>query len=128
MAPLTLTILGAGPAAPNPGGACSGYLLRQAESAVLMDCGSGIAGRIAQHVPVSALQGVAISHLHPDHYFDLVPLYYMRRFGDPPTPDLPARLPVAPVAKTPPEPERSKPPPRQTVRQRPQSRPRCPVC
>jgi ribonuclease BN (tRNA processing enzyme) len=93
MAPLTLTILGAGPAAPNPGGACSGYLLRQAESAVLMDCGSGIAGRIAQHVPVSALQGVAISHLHPDHYFDLVPLYYLLKFGNPPTPGA-RRLPV----------------------------------
>jgi ribonuclease BN (tRNA processing enzyme) len=94
MAPLTLTILGAGPAAPNPGGACSGYLLRQAESAVLMDCGSGIAGRIALHMPVNRLQGVAISHLHPDHYFDLVPLYYMLKFGEPRPPDVPPRLPV----------------------------------
>src|SRR3982074_2261454 len=94
MPPLTLTILGAGPAAPNPGGVCSGYLVRQGESAVLMDCGSGIAGRVAQHVAVNRLRGVAISHLHPDHYFDLVPLYYMLKFGNPPTSDLPARLPV----------------------------------
>jgi ribonuclease BN (tRNA processing enzyme) len=77
MAPLTLTILGAGPAAPNPGGACSGYLLRQGESAVLIDCGSGIAGRIAQHVPAKRLRGVAIWHLLRAHYFDLVPLYYV---------------------------------------------------
>ena len=75
MAPLTLTILGASPAAPNPGGACSGYLLRQGETAVLMDCGAGTAGRIALHVAPNRLQGVAISHLHPDHYFDLVQLY-----------------------------------------------------
>jgi ribonuclease BN (tRNA processing enzyme) len=94
MPPLTVTILGAGPAAPNPGGVCSGYLLRQAESAVLIDCGSGIAGRIAAHVPVNRLQGVAISHLHPDHYFDLVPLYYLLKFGEPRSPDLPPRLPV----------------------------------
>src|SRR5438445_400118 len=72
MAPLTLTILGASPAAPNPGGACSGYLLREGETAVLMDCGAGTAGRIAQHVAPNHLQGVAISHLHPDHYFDLI--------------------------------------------------------
>jgi ribonuclease BN (tRNA processing enzyme) len=95
MAPLTLTILGAGPAAPNPGGACSGYLLRQGENAVLIDCGSGIAGRIAQHVPARQLQGVAISHLHPDHYFDLVPLYYVLKFGGPPRPaDVERRLAV----------------------------------
>jgi ribonuclease BN (tRNA processing enzyme) len=94
MAPLTLTILGAGPAAPNPGGACSGYLLRQGDSAVLIDCGSGIAGRIAQHVPTERLQGVAISHLHPDHYFDLVPLYYMLKFGQPRPDDVEPRLAV----------------------------------
>jgi ribonuclease BN (tRNA processing enzyme) len=83
MAPLTLTILGAGPAAPNVGGACSGYLLQEADTAVLMDCGSGIAGRVAERVPPHRLHGVAISHFHPDHYFDLVPLYYMIKFGEP---------------------------------------------
>jgi ribonuclease BN (tRNA processing enzyme) len=94
MPPLTLTILGSGPAAPNPGGACSGYLVRHGERAVLMDCGSGIAGRLAQHVPANRLQGVAISHLHPDHYFDLVPLYYLLKFGDPRPADLEPRLAV----------------------------------
>jgi len=94
MAPLTLTILGAGPAAPNPGGVCSGYLLRQGETAVLMDCGSGIAGRVAQHVPANRLNGVAISHLHPDHYFDLVPLYYVLKFGERRPADVEPRLTV----------------------------------
>ena len=81
MAAFTLTILGAGPAAPNPGGANSGYLLREGGTAVVMDCGPGNAGRIPLHVPVHQIDGVAISHLHPDHYFDLVALYYMLRFG-----------------------------------------------
>jgi ribonuclease BN (tRNA processing enzyme) len=94
MAPLTLTILGAGPAAPNPGGANSGYLVRQDDTAVVMDCGPGTAGRIALHVPVNRLSGAAISHLHPDHYFDLVALYYMLRYGEPRPATLPARLPV----------------------------------
>jgi len=94
MAPLTLTILGAGPAAPNPGGASSGYLLRADGAAVLVDCGSGVAGRIAQHVAPQELRGVAISHLHPDHYFDLVPLYYILKFGDPRPPHVEPRLPV----------------------------------
>ena len=94
MAPLTLTILGAGPAGPNAGGANSGYLLRQADDAVVMDCGSGTAGRIPLHVPVNRLTGAAISHLHPDHYFDLVALYYMLKYGEPRPADVPRLLPV----------------------------------
>jgi ribonuclease BN (tRNA processing enzyme) len=94
MADLTLTILGAGPAAPNVGGACSGYLLRENGAGVLVDCGSGIAGRLAEYVPPRELRGVAISHMHPDHYFDLVPLYYMLKFGDPRPAELGPRLPV----------------------------------
>lgn len=94
MAALTLTILGAGPAGPNPGGANSGYLLRQGDHAVLIDCGAGIAGRLAEHLAPSRLSGVAISHLHPDHYFDLVALYYQLKYGEPRPADLPPRLPV----------------------------------
>jgi ribonuclease BN (tRNA processing enzyme) len=90
MAPLTLTILGAGPAAPNPGGANSGYLVRQADRAVLLDCGPGTAGQIALHVDPGLLGGAAISHFHPDHYFDLVALYYLRKFS----PRRSGRLPV----------------------------------
>jgi len=94
MAPLTLTILGAGPAGPNPGGVNSGYLLRQGDDAVVMDCGAGTAGRIPLHVPVSRLTAVAISHLHPDHYFDLVALYYMLKYGEPRRSDVSTLLPV----------------------------------
>lgn len=85
-----MTILGAGPAAPNPGGANSGYLVRHGTTAVVMDCGPGTAGQIALHVPPRRLDAVAISHFHPDHYFDLVAVYYLIKFGEP----RPDRLPV----------------------------------
>jgi ribonuclease BN (tRNA processing enzyme) len=68
--------------------------VRHAATAVLVDCGPGTAGRLALHVRPQALTGVAISHLHPDHYFDLVQLYYMLRFGDPRPSTVPPRLPV----------------------------------
>ncbi len=87
---LTLTILGSGPAAPNPGGGNSGYLLRDGDSSVVMDCGPGTAGQIALHLSAADLSGVAISHLHPDHYFDLVALYYILKYNTP----RPERLPV----------------------------------
>src|SRR3982074_2070882 len=94
MAPLTLTILGASPAAPNPGGACSGYLLREGETAVLMDCRAGTAGGMCLPGAANRLRGVAISHLHPDHYFDLIQLYYILKFGEPRPADLSPRLPL----------------------------------
>ena len=94
MPPLTLTILGSGPAAPNPGGACSGYLVRHGDTSVVIDCGAGTAARIAAHLPPNSLRAVAISHLHPDHYFDLVQLYYILKFGDPRPDGLSPRLPV----------------------------------
>jgi len=94
MAPFTLTILGSGTAAPNPGGANSGYLLREGETAVVVDCGAGTAGRLAAQMPVNRLDGVAISHLHPDHYFDLVALNYQLKFGDPRPRNLPSKVPL----------------------------------
>ncbi len=93
MAPLTLTILGAGPAAPNPGGVNSGYLVRQGDTAVGMDCGPGTAGQIALHVPPAQLEGMAISHFHPDHYFDLIALYYLLKFGERRATRLPVWIP-----------------------------------
>jgi len=43
-----------------------GYLLREGDKAVLMDCGP--AHPAASIAPaVNRLGGVAISHLHPDH-------------------------------------------------------------
>jgi ribonuclease BN (tRNA processing enzyme) len=87
---LSLTILGAGPAGPNPGGANSGYLVREDDHAVVVDCGSGTAGRIAQHVAPHRLGGVVVSHLHPDHYIDVIALYYILKFGPP----LAARVPL----------------------------------
>jgi ribonuclease BN (tRNA processing enzyme) len=94
MAPLTLTILGASPAAPNPGGANAAYLVRGADTAVVVDCGPGSAGRIALHVPVNTLDGVVISHFHPDHYFDLVALYYLLKFGAARPAGYPPRVPL----------------------------------
>jgi ribonuclease BN (tRNA processing enzyme) len=59
-----------------------------------MDCGPGTAGRIALHVPVKQLDAVVISHLHPDHYFDLVALYYLQKYGEPRIDGRAPRLPV----------------------------------
>ena len=50
MAPLTVTILGAGPAAPNAGGACSGYLVQDDGRSVRPNVGAGELERARDHV------------------------------------------------------------------------------
>ena len=81
MEPTKLTILGSSPAWTNPGGAGSGYLLRHGTTAVQMEAGSGTFGRLRAVLPVDQLSGVIISHVHGDHFLDLVPLCYGLRYG-----------------------------------------------
>jgi len=73
---MKLSILGAGPAVPNPGGACSGYLLQRDSSTLLIDCGHGVTSILQTVVGLSDISAIIISHMHPDHFFDLIPLKY----------------------------------------------------
>ncbi|MFN0074688.1 MAG: MBL fold metallo-hydrolase [Chloroflexota bacterium] len=77
-----LTVLGASPAWTNPGGAGSGYLLRLGETAIQLEAGSGTLGRLRKMLPVEQLTAIIISHVHADHFLDLVPMCYGLRYGD----------------------------------------------
>lgn len=90
----TLTVLGGGPAMPNAGGACAGYLLRFGETSVVVDLGSGVAGRLRAQQRLQDLDAIVISHLHADHHFDLVPVYYGLKFGEPRSPEKGTRTPL----------------------------------
>ncbi len=70
---LKLTIIGAGPACPNAGGACSGYLVESAGTRLLLDCGPGVIGKLQLHMPYREVSAVVISHTHADHFLDLIP-------------------------------------------------------
>lgn len=88
---MRLTVLGASPWVQNPGGACSGYLVEAAGTKLLLDCGSGVVGRLQRHCKLSDVDAVIVSHLHADHCFDLVPYYYGLRYGpDGPSENRPA--------------------------------------
>jgi len=88
---MKLTIVGAGPAyTDRPGAVGSSYLVEAGETALLLDLGHGAFANLAGAREPSTLSGIAISHLHPDHFVDLVPLrHYLRYEFDPPR-----RLPV----------------------------------
>lgn len=79
--PLRLSVLGAGPAytdRPGASGAC--YLVACGDTRILLDLGQGSFPRIFQHLRAEDLDAVVVSHLHPDHYIDLVPLRHYLRY------------------------------------------------
>jgi ribonuclease BN (tRNA processing enzyme) len=83
---MELIVLGAGPAytdRPGSTGAC--YLVREGPAAILLDLGQGSFTRVFAEIEPSRLAAVLISHLHPDHFIDLVPFrHYLRYEFDPP--------------------------------------------
>jgi ribonuclease BN (tRNA processing enzyme) len=78
---LELVVIGAGPAySDQPGSVGSSYLVREGAEAVVMDLGHGTFSRLAHTIEPSGLRGVFVSHLHPDHFIDLIPLrHYLCR-------------------------------------------------
>ncbi len=72
---LQLDVLGAGPAYTDRAGANgAAYLVRHGPTALLLDLGQGSFPRLAGALEPSLLDAVVISHLHPDHFIDLVAL------------------------------------------------------
>jgi ribonuclease BN (tRNA processing enzyme) len=73
-----LTVIGCSPAWPNPGGACSGYLV---DDRLLLDCGPGVLAKLREREPWPTVEAIAITHLHLDHWGDLVPWVWGNLFG-----------------------------------------------
>ena len=73
---MRLTVLGKSPAWQDAGGACSGYLLEEDGTSVLIDCGNGVFGKLRERIDYVDVDAVVLSHLHADHFLDLVPFSY----------------------------------------------------
>jgi ribonuclease BN (tRNA processing enzyme) len=73
---MRLTVLGKSPSWQDAGGACSGYLVQEGETAILIDCGNGVFGKLRERVDYVEVDAVLLSHLHADHFLDLVPFAY----------------------------------------------------
>lgn len=77
-----LTTVGTGTAAPSPTRVQSGHVVEAATVRLLLDCGSGIAHRLAAlEMDWQSLTHVAISHFHADHTLDLPTLLFAWRYG-----------------------------------------------
>jgi ribonuclease BN (tRNA processing enzyme) len=80
-AALRVRAIGSSPSVQRPGRACSSYLLRTRESAVLLDIGSGALGNLQLAMDYPELDAVVISHMHADHFLDIIPLRYGLTYG-----------------------------------------------
>jgi ribonuclease BN (tRNA processing enzyme) len=73
---MRLTVLGKSPSWQDAGGACSGYLVEEGDTRMLVDCGNGVFGKLRQRIDYVDVDAIVISHLHADHFLDLVPYAY----------------------------------------------------
>lgn len=80
-----LVVLGSCGAWPEPGRACSGFVLEHEGFRLVMDLGYGTPSPLlamVDSVHGARIDAVVITHKHPDHMLDLHGLFRARWFGD----------------------------------------------
>jgi ribonuclease BN (tRNA processing enzyme) len=73
---LRITVLGKSPSWQDADGACSGYLIEEDGVGLVLDCGNGVFSKLRRFRDYVDVDAVVISHLHADHFLDLVPFSY----------------------------------------------------
>jgi ribonuclease BN (tRNA processing enzyme) len=71
-----ITVLGKSPSWQDAAGACSGYLVQEDNFTLVLDCGNGVFSKLRRICDYVDVDAVLISHLHADHFLDLVPFSY----------------------------------------------------
>jgi ribonuclease BN (tRNA processing enzyme) len=77
---MKLTVVGSSGSFPGPDASSSCYLLQADGFCLVVDIGNGSTGQLQRYVRVDEIDAVLISHLHPDHCIDLLPLYVARTY------------------------------------------------
>jgi ribonuclease BN (tRNA processing enzyme) len=91
-----LVVLGSCGAWPEPGRACSGFVLEHGGTRVVLDLGYGTLPRLLALLGSSAADGidaVIVTHAHPDHMVDVHGLFRARWFGRRGAPAIPLFAP-----------------------------------
>ncbi|MCX8130530.1 MAG: MBL fold metallo-hydrolase [Clostridia bacterium] len=73
---MKLTILGNNGPFPAAGGACSGYLVQEGSTNLLIDCGNGVLSNLQKIINIEDLDAIILTHLHSDHISDMMVLKY----------------------------------------------------
>ncbi|MDQ3678706.1 MAG: MBL fold metallo-hydrolase [Actinomycetota bacterium] len=78
---MRVTVLGKSPSWQDADGACSGYLVQDERTCALVDCGSGVFAKLRGVCNYAAVDVVVVSHMHADHFIDLVPYACALTYG-----------------------------------------------
>ena len=68
---MRMTVYGNNATCPEADGACSCFLIEAEGRRILLDMGNGSLAKLQKDVDLAALDLIAISHLHFDHFGDL---------------------------------------------------------
>jgi ribonuclease BN (tRNA processing enzyme) len=68
---LTITVLGSSGTWASADSACSGYLVSDGVTRVWIDCGPGTLSALQWHTSLDELDGLVVTHQHPDHCMEL---------------------------------------------------------
>jgi ribonuclease BN (tRNA processing enzyme) len=81
---MRLTVIGCSGSYPGPDSAASCYLVEAPHDGriwrILLDLGSGALGTLQRYLDPLDVDAVFISHLHPDHFFDISGYYVLRKY------------------------------------------------
>ena len=77
---MKLTVLGCCGSYAAPDGACSGYLVQGGGVNLWLDAGPGTLANLQRHIEIDDLDGVLLTHAHPDHWVDFLPFHNVVRY------------------------------------------------
>jgi len=78
---MRVAVCGSSCSIPRPGRACSAYLIEVDGASFVVDLGSGAFSNVVKHRAAEELEGVLITHMHADHFLDVIPLRYALKYG-----------------------------------------------
>lgn len=78
---MRVRVVGSSSSVPRPGRACTCHLIRTPATSVLFDMGTGAFAKLRATLDYNTIDGVIVSHMHADHFLDLIPLRYALKYG-----------------------------------------------
>lgn len=90
----SVTVLGSSGMFATTQRACAGYLVETDGLRLWLDAGAGAWRNLLEQVPYASIDGVILTHCHPDHTTDVFQALHARQYGGPePLPPIPLWAP-----------------------------------
>ena len=77
---MRITVLGCSGSYPGQDCPCSGYLVQEGGTSVVVDLGPGCLASLQHHLDLSEVTAVVLSHSHADHWSDLAGFHVASRY------------------------------------------------